>query len=116
MLRFCEGSKHDFQLFKESNPHLDVNVWYVLDSGYQGLQKEHPLVCIPQKKSKNKPLSLEQKQENRSLSSFRVRIEHVIRSLKIWPILKEVYRNRRKPFSLRFTLIAAIYNFELDLP
>jgi hypothetical protein len=29
--------------------------------------------------------------------------------------LSERYRNRRKRFGLRFNLIAAIYNMELDL-
>ncbi|MGH9945233.1 MAG: IS5/IS1182 family transposase, partial [Pyrinomonadaceae bacterium] len=29
-------------------------------------------------------------------------------------ILAERYRNRRKRFSLRFNLIAGIYNFELN--
>lgn len=115
MIRFCKGSKHDFELFKEANPHLDVNVWYVADSAYQGLQKEHALTCLPNKKPKKKSLSCEQKQQNKALASFRIRVEHVIRSLKIWRILKETYRNKRKRFSLRFSLIAAIFNLELGL-
>jgi hypothetical protein len=41
--------------------------------------------------------------------------EHVNRKLKIFRILAERYRNRRKPFGLRFNLIAAIVNFELAL-
>ncbi len=41
-------------------------------------------------------------------------VEHVIRSLKIFRILSERYRNRRRRFALRFNLIAAIYNFELN--
>jgi len=115
MLRFCEGSKHDFALFKEANPHLDPEVWYVVDSGYQGLQNQHAFTCLPHKKSKHKPLTDNQKQENTALVSFRIKVEHVIRSLKIWRILKETYRNRRKRFALRFTLISAIYNLELGL-
>jgi len=35
--------------------------------------------------------------------------------LKVFRILSERYRNRRKRFPLRFNLIAAIYNFELSL-
>jgi len=115
MILFCKGSTHDFKLFTEANPHLDVNVWYVADSGYQGLQKEHILTCLPKKKPKKQSLSYEQKQQNKALASFRIRVEHVIRSLKIWRILKETYRNRRKRFSLRFSLIAAIFNRELGL-
>jgi len=50
----------------------------------------------------------------RCLSKERFVVEHVIRSLKIFRILAERYRNRRKRFGLRFNLIAALYNHELD--
>jgi IS5 family transposase len=113
-LRFCQGAKHDFQLFKDSKLALDPDDWYVADSGYQGLQKHHPSVNLPFKKSKHHPLTEAQKQHNTALSKFRIRVEHVIRSLKIWRILKETYRNRRKRFTLRVSLIAAIFNAELD--
>jgi len=45
----------------------------------------------------------------------RILAEHVIGKLKVFRILSERYRNRRKRFGLRFNLIAAIYNFELEL-
>ncbi|CAA9407310.1 Mobile element protein [uncultured Leptolyngbya sp.] len=41
--------------------------------------------------------------------------EHVNCRLKVFKILSERYRNRRKRFGLRFNLIAGLYNFELDL-
>ena len=50
----------------------------------------------------------------RCLSKERSVVEHVIRSLKIFRILAERYRNRRKRFGLRFNLIAALYNHEFD--
>jgi len=37
----------------------------------------------------------------------------VVGKLKVFLILMERYRNRRKCFSLRANLIAGIYNFEL---
>lgn len=66
----------------------------------------------PAKKSKRHPLSQAQKADNRALSRKRILIEHVIRRLKIFRILSERYRNRRKRFGLRFNLIAAICNLE----
>ncbi|MDR2539526.1 MAG: IS5/IS1182 family transposase, partial [Chlamydiales bacterium] len=39
--------------------------------------------------------------------------EIVIGSLKRFKIISDRYRNRRKRFSLRFNLIAGIYNLEL---
>jgi transposase len=67
----------------------------------------------PVKKTKQHPLNQEQKSSNRVLSRQRILIENIIRRLKIFRILSERYRNRRKRFGLRFNLIAAIYNLEL---
>jgi len=84
------------------------------DSGYQGLTELHSNSRTPAKKTKLHPLSKEQKASNRALSQERILIENIIRKLKIFRILSERYRNRRKRFGLRFNLIAAIYNMELD--
>jgi hypothetical protein len=67
----------------------------------------------PAKKSKLHHLSAEQQVANRKLSRKRILIENIIRKLKIFRILSERYRNRRKRFGLHFNLIAAIYNLEL---
>jgi len=40
-------------------------------------------------------------------------IENILRTLKIFRILSERYRNRRKRFGFRFNLIAAIYNMAI---
>lgn len=56
----------------------------------------------------------EDKKKNRALSSERVVNENVIVILKIFKIISDRYINRRKRFGLRFNLIAAIYNMELE--
>lgn len=83
------------------------------DSGYRGLQKIHKNVELPHRKTKKKPLGKEKKKENQELASQRVVVENVIGLLKRFKIVADRYRNRRKRFSLRFNLIAGIYNFEL---
>ncbi len=83
------------------------------DSGYLGLGKCHANSQTPHKGSKLHPLTRQQKRGNRQLARERFVAEHVIRSLKIFRILSERYRNRRKGFGLRFNLIAALYNHEL---
>ena len=110
---FCNGSKHDFQLFKNSRCLISSKTRLLADSGYQGMLALHPNSQTPVKKSKLHPLSQEQKASNRALSRKRILIENVIRRLKIFRILSERYRNRRKRFGLRFNLIAAICNLEL---
>jgi len=110
---FCHGSQHDFQLFKNSYSLISPNTCILADSGYQGLTQLHPNSQTPAKKSKLHPVSKEQKAINRALSRKRILIENIIRRLKIFRILSERYRNRRKRFGLRFNLIAAICNLEL---
>ena len=84
-----------------------------MDTGYQGLQKKHLNTEIPKKRSKKNPLTPVDKKENQRISSSRVTVENVIRSIKIFRIIAEKYRNRRKRFALRLNLIAGIYNYQL---
>jgi hypothetical protein len=79
------------------------------------LQKLHAKSRTPRKKPRKSELTDEQKRDNRELARRRVVVEHVIRSLKIFRILAERYRNRRKRFRLRFDLIAGLHNYELGL-
>jgi hypothetical protein len=67
---------------------------------------------IPQKASKKNKLTKKEKRNNREISRKRILIENVIGKIKIFRILSERYRNRRKRYNLRFNLIAGIYNFE----
>lgn len=84
------------------------------DSGYQGLDKRHCNSQTPKKTSKHHPLTVEDKARNRAISRQRIGCEHIIGRLKVFKILSERYRNRRKRFGLRFNLLAAICNLECD--
>jgi len=110
---FGSGNEHDFQLFKRSHCNISRETYVLADAGYQGLLKLHPNSQTPVKKSKLHPLSQEQKTSNRASSRKRILVENIIRRLKIFRILSERYRNRRKRFGLRFNLIAAICNMQL---
>ena len=112
---FSSGSKHDFQLFKDSQTAISEQISCLADSGYQGLANLHAKSWLPKKKSKHRPLSRQEKASNQHLARGRIDIEHVIGKLKVFAILCQRYRNRRRRFSLRFNLIAAIYNLELKL-
>ncbi len=110
---FAVGSQHDFQLFKRSRTAIGAPIRGLGDTGYQGLTRLHANSQTPVKKSKHHPLTSEQKASNRQLSQERMLVENVIRRLKVFRLLSERYRNRRKRFALRFNLIAALYNLEL---
>jgi IS5 family transposase len=102
-------------LFKESKLPILSTTEIQADSGYQGIQKKYTNCKIPHKGKKKIPLTKEQKKENHQLSSSRVVVENVIRALKIFRIIAEKYRNRRKRFGLRLNFLAAIVNFQNDL-
>jgi hypothetical protein len=108
------GTTHDFALYKQSKLNLDAELELLADSGYQGLSKLHAKSKTPTKKPKKGQLTKAEKRANRELARLRIVVENVIRSLKIFRILAERYRNRRKRFSLRFNLIAGLYNYELS--
>jgi len=110
---FGEGKRHDFRLFKESKTRIHPEIAAELDTGYVGIDKIHANSILPKKKSKNNPLTVEDKANNRKISSERVTNEHAIGFIKRFKILSERYRNRRKRFGLRFNLIAGICNFDL---
>jgi transposase len=102
-------------LFKEDNSTIAHHIQILADAGYQGLADLHENCQTPVKKSKYHPLTKKEKERNRRLARKRILVEHIFRKLKIFRILSERYRNRRRRFALRFNLIAAIYNLELDL-
>lgn len=85
------------------------------DLGYLGLERLHTHSFLPTKATKHHPLTYEAKHANRTLARLRLSIEQVIGRLKVFRILAERYRGRRKRFGLRFNLISGIYNLELNL-
>jgi hypothetical protein len=104
---------HDFKLFKRSRIPFVSSQLCLADRGYQGFSRQHLGACTPTKKPRKQALSKEEKQHNRALARLRVRVEHVIRRFKIFPIFSGRYRNRRRRFGLRFNLIAGLLNYKL---
>jgi hypothetical protein len=112
---FAYGKVHDFKLFKESKMVFKPETMVGVDSGFQGIKAFHLNSILPKKRTKKNPLSKEDKKQNRQIASVRVLNEHIIGRIKRFRILAERYRNRRKRFALRFSLIAGICNYEIGL-
>jgi hypothetical protein len=90
----------------------DVSKW--TDTGFQGLQKTHQNVIMPMKSSKNKPLTQQQKDENRLISSIRVVNEHAIAGIKRLKAASDIYRNKLANMDDTFMLLSAgLWNFHL---
>ena len=111
---FGKGRQHDFHLFKASGVHFHSDTQSLQDSGYQGIRQYHANSYIPRKKPKEGALTQLERDYNLALSHERIGIEHVNARLKVFKILAERYRNRRRRYGLRCNLIASIYNYELS--
>jgi hypothetical protein len=109
---FSKGKVHDFELFKRSGWTISKSTRMDVDMGYKGIHKIHSNCRMPKKKSKYHPLTKTDSAKNKPISRSRILAEPVIRRLKIFRIVSERYRNRRKRFELRMNLIAGIYNLE----
>ena len=92
---------------------LFLRVFYFkVKGGYQGILKLHKNSEIPKKKPKGGELSVAEKLENRRISRERVFVENIIAKFKVFKIVANKYRNRRKRFELRTSLICGILNYE----
>jgi hypothetical protein len=86
----------------------------VQDTGYQGYRPHGVRIIQPMKKPRGKELTPEQKRTNQQISSFRVRVEHAIGSVKRYRIVKDECRLRKNNFVDRiFLSCAALHNFRL---
>ena len=106
------GKKHDFALLKCSCVHFSPKTEVLADKGYQGIVQIHANSTTPIKASKNCKLSFEEKKTNSLISKRRIYIEHINRYIKRLRILSSRYRNKRKKFGLRASLICGIFNFQ----
>ena len=114
-ISISKGKVHDFFLFKRSKVHFLPHINILADKGYQGISKLHSNSTTPIKASKNHKLSNDEKLFNSNLSKKRIHIEHINRYIKRFRILSGRYRNKRKKFGLRASLICGIYNFQHSL-
>lgn len=89
-----------------------IGIW--ADSGFQGIQHNHPNTVVAKKGRKDIPLTKEEKKENQVISHFRVRIEHVIGKMKRYRAYSEKLRNKLGIFDDRVALVtASLWNYHL---
>ena len=110
---FFNGKAHDGTIFKTTLTILG-RILVLADSGYRDVQKVHANTKFPlrHKEDFGAMTDSERKEYNRSISSHRMKVEHIIGRTKRFGIARERYRNRRKRFGLRYNLICGIVNYE----
>ncbi|NJL53229.1 MAG: transposase, partial [Hydrococcus sp. SU_1_0] len=103
-----EGKLHDQRFHDEEDiiGGIPDEIMVLLDSGFQGVQKDYDNLKLPHKKPRGGKLTDEQKQENRLLSSRRVICEKAFSGVKRYNAVAQVYRNRLSNFDDSLMLTA----------
>lgn len=111
------GRRHDRRLLDKSGlPNvIPDSVAVFADTGFQGIEHDHPNTLIPKKASRNHPLTQADKQNNRIISGLRIVAEHAIGGMKRFKAASDIYRNRIPNTDDRFTLVSAgLWNLHLE--
>ena len=110
------GRRHDKRLADKiglENAPPEVTFW--TDTGLMGIQKYHPNTQMPKKKTKGKPLTEKEREENKLKSGIRVLSEHAIAGIKRMRSTTDVYRNRIANLDDSFMLLSSgLWNYHLN--
>ena len=110
-----EGRIHDKRIADMTNYPLPQGCYLYQDTGFQGFAPAGINIIQPKKKPKGRDLTLEEKEENRKISSIRIRIEHAISGIKRYRIVKDKLRNYKEGFAdLVMETCCGLHNFRLN--
>ena len=107
-----EGKKHDKKICDEEQIALPENSICYADTAFIGYEIENVKIIIPKKKPRGGELTLDDKKENRLISSIRIAVEHVISGVKRCRIVKDIFRNTLDEYDdLVMELACGLHNF-----
>ena len=110
------GKTHDKKVADLEDIHYPPGSGLKKDTGFQGYQPQGVRTLQPKKKPRGKKLGIADRFFNRLISSVRIRVEHVIASIKRCRIVKDLFRNTKKGFSdLAMSIACALHNFRVSL-
>ncbi len=113
--KHVHGKTHDYELFKKNPPPIPQNVEANMDKGYKGVEIDFPdlKVKLPVKKPRGKELSKKDRRYNKKLNRERVVVEHSIRRIKTFNIIREEFRNDLKSYDDVMSITSGLVNFGL---
>jgi hypothetical protein len=94
---------------------IPEEVSLVVDTGFQGVQKQHENTLIPKKKPKGGFLTEAEKAWNRLVSSTRIVIEHAIGGMKRFNAVAHTFRNKNGIDDQFVNVCAGLWNLELEM-
>ena len=112
------GRRHDKRLADKVSlfEHIPEEVALWVDTGFQGILKQHFNTLIPKKATRGKPLTYEEKQENKVISSFRVIVEHAIAGIKRFKAYADIWRNKIAGLDDKmFRIVCGLWNLHIRM-
>ncbi len=103
------GPTSDKKIFDERQKSFDPEQKFQGDKAYQGGKS----IKTPQKKPRNKELTVEEKLKNKELASERIFVEHVIRLLKIFRVAQERFRLKPHKYDQIIMTICGLVRFRI---
>lgn len=107
-----QGSQADLSVFKRNRPRISAKIRIGADLAYVGIDQLHPRTKVPVKTPKGGELTKNEKKRNKRFRRKRVKVEHVIRLCKVFRIVKEVYRNKRRRLQTVWSVICGLVNYK----
>jgi hypothetical protein len=111
-----EGTIHDKRLADSTPYPLPKGSELLQDLGFVGFSLDGVTITMPHKKPKGGELTVEQKAENRQIARRRVRIEHIISSVKRCAIVTRPIRLRADDIrDVVMEICCALHNLRVRL-
>lgn len=109
------GKKHDKAATDEEGYRFPQGSKLWKDSGFQGYEPEQTTTYQPKKKPRKGELTAADKRQNQAISRERIGVEHSIGGVKVFRIVRDIYRNHRRLFEdLIMETACGLHNLRLD--
>ncbi len=110
-----EGKRHDKKLADEQEIPFPAGSTLWKDTGFQGFEPPGVTTHQPQKKPRGGELSDAERAKNAEISSERIGVEHAIGGVKVFGIVKDIFRNIKSGYDdLVMETACGLHNFRVD--
>jgi hypothetical protein len=91
--RTCPGTTHDKRATDDEHYHFPPGSTLFKDTGFQGYEPEGVTTRQPKKKPRNGSLTADERANNQAIARERIGVEHRSGGVKVYRIVRDVYRN-----------------------
>lgn len=111
------GKVHDKKLSDKALAvvRLPDAIALLADTGFVGIDGQHPNTLIPKKKPRSGALTESEKAMNRLIASSRIVVEHAIGGMKRFRAVSDTYRNKNGWDDQLVTVAAGLWNLHVQM-